>query len=80
MKLIKKKKKEYQKEYYEANRDVLLENQKEYMKEYREINRKVLLEKKREKFNCPCGGKYTKQNKATHEKTQTHLDWLATQT
>lgn len=25
-----------------------------------------------EKFDCPCGGKYTTQNKAVHERTARH--------
>lgn len=54
---------EYQKEYYENN--------KEKVKEYREQNK----DKINQKFICPCGGKYTKQNKTQHERTNKHIEF-----
>ena len=67
--------KEYQTKYREAN----LEKLKEYDKN--RPNKIERNEKSREKISCPCGGYYTKINKARHErKSKKHLDWLATQT
>jgi len=67
----KERKKIISKEGYEANREERLEK----VKKYREANREKILEK----FSCCCGGRYTKQHKAEHEKTKKHLVWLATQ-
>ena len=69
---------EKKKEYYEAHKNEIKEQSKEYyeankneIKERREANKEKLYEK----FNCDCGGKYTLQNKTTHEKTQRHIDF-----
>jgi len=56
--------KEYQKRYYENNKDTI----KEYKKQWREDNK----EKLRQKFNCSCGGKYTHDSKSKHMKTDKH--------
>ena len=56
-------------EYAKKNK----EKKKEYDKEYREKNK----EKLNEKFNCMCGGKYTKKTKSMHEKTKKHQTYLA---
>jgi len=56
-------------EYYQENREEIAE----YKKQWYEENR----EKKKEKFDCPCGGKYTKINKSTHEKTKKHQAFLS---
>lgn len=72
-----------QKEYYEENKERVLEQQKEYYKankehlcerkkEYYEDNK----EKKNEKHNCECGGKYTTVHKLRHMKSKKHLDYL----
>ena len=60
--------KEYHKEYYEDNKDQILKQKKEY----REHNK----DKINQKITCPCGGKYTKQNKAQHEKTNKHKKFI----
>tara|TARA_R110000796_G_scaffold225876_1_gene342320 strand:+ start:361 stop:618 length:258 start_codon:yes stop_codon:yes gene_type:complete len=41
--------------------------------EYRGDNREVLNEKQKEKFTCPCGGRYTRANKSNHLKSKKHL-------
>jgi hypothetical protein len=65
---IVKYQKKYQKNHYEANREAILENQKKY----NEANK----DKLNEKFKCDCGGKFTLQNKAIHEKTKKHKQFL----
>ena len=60
MNIIKKKKVE-KKEYDR------LRSRKNYKENKEEVNKK---------FNCPCGGKYTKTNKAIHFKTKKHLKYL----
>jgi len=61
-----------QKRYYEANRAERLEK----FKQYREANRERISEIRNEKFDCPCGGKYTKKHKSQHEKSKKHQDWV----
>ena len=73
---MKKYMKKYNEEYCEDNK----EQKKKSDQKYYEANKQVISEKANEKINCPCGGQYTKSNKARHERSQTHLDWLATQT
>ena len=45
---------------------------------YRLRNRDKLNAKQRMKFNCECGGKYTRVNKQQHLRTQTHSTYLST--
>jgi hypothetical protein len=77
------------KEYYEDNKDKIKERKKEYYednkdkikekdKEYYENNKDKIKEKKKERFNCDCGGCYTYNHKAQHEKTKRHQEWLKT--
>tara|TARA_R110002012_G_scaffold42185_2_gene114929 strand:+ start:3283 stop:3747 length:465 start_codon:yes stop_codon:yes gene_type:complete len=72
------------KEYYQDNKEVLLGKQKvyrdnnkekihEYQQEYRNNNK----EKFQQKFNCECGGKYTKESKSRHVKTKKHQDYIS---
>lgn len=64
----KEKHKEKMKEYYNNN----LEKHKEKKKEYYENNK----EKLNKRFNCECGGYYTKCHKTIHEQTKKHQDYL----
>lgn len=48
-------------------------------KQYREKNKVILAAKTNEKFNCPCGGKYTKVNRTKHDRSVNHQNWLALQ-
>lgn len=59
--------KEYIKEYHKKNLDKL----NEYKKKYRENNRHKI----NQKFNCPCGGKYTRAHKARHMKSKKHINY-----
>jgi len=67
----KEKIKERHADYYQAN----IEKIKEQKAEYRAENK----EKISKKFNCPCGGKYTHNQKSRHLKTKQHQNWLKTQ-
>jgi hypothetical protein len=63
---------EYMKKRHEANREVRLKK----MKEYHEANREKILEKAKEKITCECGSIFRKSDKARHEKTKIHLNFL----
>ena len=67
--------KEYDKEYYQDNK----EDRKEYNKEYYQANKEKLSENKNEKHNCECGGRYTWGVKARHYKTKMHCDFINSQ-
>lgn len=45
--------------------------------EYKNDNKVKISEQKKEKYDCNCGGKYTNQNKARHEKTTKHTNYVA---
>ena len=47
-------------------------NNKDKFKNYYITNK----EKSGEKISCVCGGKYTRQNKSTHLKSQKHLKYI----
>ena len=64
--------KEQKKEYYNNNKDKI----KEQKKEYYYNNKEKILEKCKKKFNCKCGGYYTFQCKARHERTLKHQNYL----
>jgi hypothetical protein len=75
-------KKEYSKQYYENNKDILQSNHKIYRENNKDdinLKKKEYYEKNKiqinEKHVCTCGGKYTLQNKAFHMKTKKHLDY-----
>ena len=79
----KDKMKEYTKEYQITNKNKL----KEYHKQYNENNKEKIKEQKKEyyennkekirqKFNCSCGGKYTRDGKSQHMKTKKHLNFI----
>ena len=74
---------ENSKEYYQKNKEQL----KEKTRVYYQANKEEVDEKKRlnyqinkkqinEKFNCECGGRFTKQNKSTHLKSLNHQKYL----
>jgi hypothetical protein len=79
--------KEYQKEYFEENKEKIKEQQKEYreenkekikeqQKEYREENKQKILEKSKEKIDCICGKTFMYCNKARHEKSVKHQTFI----
>lgn len=63
------------KKYYKNHK----EEANEYNKNYYEDNKEDINKKKIVKHICPCGGKYTHQNKAIHEKTNIHQAYIASQ-
>ena len=60
------------KEYYQNNKD----KRNEYQKEYYQNNKDIINEKRGQKFKCECGGKYTKEHKSTHFKTNKHKNYI----
>ena len=61
-----------QKEYYQDNREQIIERRKQY----KEDNKQKILEQKNQKHNCQCGGKFTNTSKARHFKTKIHKDYI----
>jgi len=60
------------KEYYQDNKDKLLEQ----MKEYYQDNRDKKLEKGKIKYICECGSELRKSDKARHEQTKKHIAYI----
>jgi len=58
----------YNTKYYEQNKE---EEKKRKLNHYHENKEKL-----NEKFTCECGGRYTKQHLALHNKTQKHLKFM----
>lgn len=58
------------KNYYENNKNKLLNSAYEY--------RKINQNKIKEKFNCECGGRYTRNSKSIHLKTSKHINYMNT--
>ena len=80
-----------QKEYYEDNKDKILEQAKqyresnkdkrnEYIKQYHINNKEIIKSKQNEKIVCNCGGNYTRRNKARHIKSKQHQDFIISHT
>ena len=74
---------EAQRKYYQehkeerkAYRESIAEEQKEYKKKWYEDHKEERIKKNQEEYTCACGkvGKLT--NKARHEKTQFHVEFL----
>jgi redox-regulated HSP33 family molecular chaperone len=63
-------------ERLKKKREGKLAKKKEMVKKYYNDNREELLEKKREKFECACGGRYTRSSKSAHEITRKHIEYL----
>ena len=61
--------KEYKKKYYQKNKEKI----KERHKEYRELNK----EKTKEKYECECGSKLRKTDKARHNKSIKHQTFIS---
>jgi len=73
-----------EKEYYQDNKEKLLEQQKQYdknnkekkkirMKEYRQCNKDFINKQRAEKITCECGDIISKSSLYTHIKTLKHL-------
>ena len=59
----------YQRKHYEACHDKYLGYQRHYYIEHTA----TIKEKQAEKFECECGGKFTRSNKLKHEKSNMHI-------
>jgi len=68
----KEKIKEKMEVYREINKDILIKK----MALYRETNRDKLNEKKKEKILCQCGSLVSQTNKARHEKSPKHIEFI----
>ncbi len=71
------------KEYYEENKEKIIERSLEHynknresilqrMKEYRELHKEEIRAKAKEKVVCECGGRYTIGNKSKHMLSKRH--------
>jgi len=79
--------KEYKSKYYQDNKDKLADyyqNNKEKIKQqhadYYQNNKEKFKEQQNKKITCPCGGRYTHQNKSQHNKSNKHQKWALSQT
>ena len=79
--------KQYGKQYYEENKEQMLEQMKQYYKDNKEYfqeykkqynidNKEKIAEKASQKHDCLCGGRYTHHHKATHIKSNKHQTYL----
>jgi len=64
--------KQYHKEYYNRNKEQLIERQNEYTNK----NKEQIKEWKNKIMICICGSKYTNANKARHERTNKHKNYI----
>jgi hypothetical protein len=102
MNKLQEDKKIYSANYYQENKEKLIEQAKEYNKEHKEDikiyntnyyqeNKEKLIERAKEiyienvenikkrknkKFECECGGSYTKTNSTKHQRTKKHQDYM----
>lgn len=79
--------KEYDKKYYEINKEQILEYHKnyyqqnkdeisEYHKNRYEANKEKIQKWQKAKLTCECGSKYSKSNKSQHMKTVKHQKYI----
>ena len=66
--------KEKRKEFYETNKDKILENNKEYY----EANKEKMQEYQKEKITCECGSIVCKIILARHKRSVKHQEFLKT--
>jgi len=64
------------KAYYEDNKDKILEK----VTQYRSENKEKIKERKSEPFKCDCGSCFRINDRARHERTKKHLNYLASKT
>ena len=63
---------ERSREYKDQNKEAINERQKVYYQN----NKEKINEKSKEKFNCGCGGRYTKTHEKRHKSSQKHLNYI----
>ena len=59
-------------EYYQINKDKLID----YQKSYYQSKRELIKSKARTKFTCDCGGKFTASNKLAHMNSRKHNQFV----
>ena len=73
--------------YYKEHKEEIRQHQrerrqteevKEKIKQYRLLNKEKIAERENEKFECGCGGCYTRKNKRKHERGKAHIYWTIT--
>ena len=62
--------------YYQRNKERFIRVNRNYYATNKEVRKKIA----NEKFNCECGGKFTRANKNVHIKTKMHLKHLEGET
>ena len=78
---------QYRANYYQENKDYHNQKGKEWRennkdrkkatdKAYREKNKETIMQKEKELINCKCGATIQKTEKARHERTQKHQNYL----
>ena len=83
--------KEYNSVYRENNKEKIKEQDKQkyinnkdkiskYKKHYYETKKEQILERQKELYTCECGSEIQYQEKARHERTKKHLNYLASKT
>jgi len=68
--------KEQHADYYQNNKEKL----KEQHADYYQNNKEKFKGQQNKKITCPCGGRYTHQNKSQHNKSNKHQKWALSQT
>jgi len=68
----KEKKSEISKDYYQANNEQL----KEKAKDYYQNNKEQILKKEKQQMSCECGSCFRISDKARHQKSKKHLNYL----
>ena len=72
----KEKYQEIKKKYRETHKEKIQEKSKKYYDE----NKEKIAEKHNEKINCPCGSIIIRNQKARHEQTEKHQEWITNNT
>jgi hypothetical protein len=65
------------KQYRIDNKDKIEKYTKEHHKQYYKDNIDIIKQKKQTKINCVCGSEIQKGDKAKHEKTKKHIEYIA---
>ena len=64
--------KEYNKQRYQDNIEAI----KQKKKQYRLDNATAINERQKKKYNCNCGGKFTRVHTLRHQKSKKHIKYL----
>ena len=70
---------EYLKKWREENKEDILENNKERYIEYYENNKEEILKKKKEIITCECGCEISIRNLSRHKRSKNHINLIQQQ-